>query len=123
MINGKLFEVLEKYIPYSFNADGPSQQAVSTLQWGIPEVVQQRLGNSVKSIHFERSVVNKPILSPNHYWKMMSTKSGPVIQAIQTLKDAQNIESLRKDVLEAIMPYFQDNVLRLDYLITMAIKE
>ncbi len=50
------------------STDCPSQQqAVSPLQWGIPEVVQKRLGsNIVKNIHFERGVVNKPILSPNN---------------------------------------------------------
>jgi hypothetical protein len=102
---------------YSFNVDYPSQQqAVFPLQWGIPEVVQMRLDNSVKSIHFERGVVNKPILSPNHWWKMSSTNSGSLIHAIQTLKDHQKIESLHYDVLEAITPYIQDNVLRLDYL-------
>jgi ubiquinone/menaquinone biosynthesis C-methylase UbiE len=123
LANGKLFEVLEKYIPYSFNADGPSQQqSVSPLQWGIPEVVQKRLDNSVRNIHFERGVVNKPILSPNHWWKMSSTNSGSLIHAIQTLNDAQKIESLRYDVLEAITPYIHDNVLRLDYLITRTIK-
>lgn len=123
LANGKLFEVLEKYIPYSFNADGPSQQAVSPLQWGIPKVVQKRLGNSVRSIHFECGVVNKPILSPNHWWKISSTKSGSLIHAFQTLKDPQKIESLRYDVLEAITPYIRDNVLMLDYLITTAIKK
>jgi hypothetical protein len=92
------------------------------MQWGILEVVQKRLGNSVKDIHFERGVVNIPVLSPNHYWKMSSTKLGPLIQAIQTLKEPQKIESLRNDMLKAILPYIHDNALRLDYLITVAIK-
>jgi hypothetical protein len=64
-----------------------------------------------------------PILSSNHYWKMASTKSGSLIQAIQTLKDIQKIEALKKDILQAIGPYIQDNMLGLYYLITVAIKE
>jgi hypothetical protein len=47
-------------------------------------------------------------LSPNHYWKMASTKSGSLIQAIQTLKDIQKIEALKKDILHAIGPYIHD---------------
>jgi hypothetical protein len=95
----------------------------SPMQWGIPEVVQKRLGSNVKDINFERGVVNIPILSPNHYWKMASTKFGSLIQAIQTLNDTQKIEALKKDILQAIRPYIHDNILRLDYLITVAIKE
>ncbi len=63
-----------------------------------------------------------PLLSPNHYWKMASTKMGPFIKTIQTLKDTHEVESLKKDILQAIMPYFHDYVLMLDYLVTVAIK-
>jgi hypothetical protein len=39
------------------------------------------------------------------------------------LKDPQKIEALKKDILQqAIVPYMHDNVLRLDYLITVATK-
>jgi hypothetical protein len=44
---------------------------------------------------------------------MASTKSGLLIQAIQTLKDNQKIEALKKDILQAIGPYTHDNMLRL----------
>ena len=54
---------------------------------------------------------------------MASTKSGSLIQAIQTLKDIQKIEALKKDILQAIGPYIHDNMLGLYYLITVAIKE
>jgi hypothetical protein len=49
-------------------------------------------------------------------------KIWPVDAAIQTLKDAQKVESLKKDGLQAIAPYTQNNMHRLDYLVTMAIK-
>jgi hypothetical protein len=35
---------------------------------------------------------------------MVSTKSCPMMQAIQTLKDPLKVESLKKDVLQAIAP-------------------
>jgi ubiquinone/menaquinone biosynthesis C-methylase UbiE len=117
LVNGKLSGVMARHIPSTPNDPQPSP-----MQWGIPSIVQMRLGPDVKDIHFERRFVSIPILSPNHYWKMASSKSGPLIQAIQTLKDPQKVESLKKDVLQAIAPYTQDNMLRLDYLITMAIK-
>lgn len=129
-LNGKIFEAVAKYIPSvppssSGNNSPPLPQPVSPMQWGNPEIIQKRLdsNNNVKYIHFERGAVNIPLLSPNHYWKISSTKFGPIVKAIQTLKDAQKIESLKKDILQAIMPYFHDNILKLDYLITLAIKE
>lgn len=116
LVNGKLAEVMARHLPAQNNPPP------SPMQWGIPDVVQNRLGSGVKEIHFERGFVNIPILSPNHYWRMTSTKSGPLIQVIQNLKDAQKVESLKKDVLQAIAPYTHDNMLRLDYLVTMATK-
>lgn len=128
--NGKLFDVMAKHVPVSSatiantasanNLSPPS----SPMQWGTPEVIHKRLGvdSNVKNIHFERGVINKPVLSPNHYWKMASTKGGTLIQAIQAIKDPQKVEDLKKDILQAIAPYVHDNVLRLDYLITVATK-
>jgi SAM-dependent methyltransferase len=118
LVNGQLSEVMARHIPSPPNNPPPP----SPMQWGIPDVVKKRLGSDVKDIHFERGFVNIPMLSPNHYWRMASTKSGPLIQAIQTLKDTQKVESLKKDVLQAIAPYTHDNTLRLDYLVTMATK-
>ncbi len=53
---------------------------------------------------------------------MASTQGGTLIQAIQTIKDPQKVEDLKKDILQAISPYIHDNVLRLDYLVTVATK-
>lgn len=117
LANGKVYEAIEKHIASTSNNNPPSP-----MQWGIPKVIQERLASNVNNIHFERGAVNIPVLSLNHYWNMRITKSGPIIQVIQTLKETQKIESLRKDVLQAISPYIHDNVLRLDYLITTSIK-
>jgi hypothetical protein len=92
------------------------------MQWGNPEVVKKRLGSDVINIHFERGVIKKPVLSPNHYWETSNTKGGALVQAIQTIKDPQKIQSLRNDILQAIVPYLHENILRLDYLITVATK-
>jgi hypothetical protein len=96
------------------------------MQWGNPDFIQRILyensNGTVKDIHFERGFVKIPVLSPNHYWKMMSTRSGPVIQAIQIIKEPSKIEDLKKDVVKAIAPYHKDNELKLDYLIIRAKK-
>ncbi len=123
LANGRLFETMAKYIPFSSVVHDQSPPSPpSPMLWGIPEVVQKRLCNSVKNIHFERGAVNEPVLSLNHWWKISITKSGSLIHVIQSLKDAQKIESLKNDILQAIAPNICENVLKLDYLITKAIK-
>ena len=96
---------------------------------GNPETIDRLFLNgsgdkTLKDIHFELEVVKIPlVLIPNHYWTRTSTKSGLVIQAIQSIKEPSKIEALKKDVLEAISPYYKNNALTLDYLITKAIKK
>jgi len=112
---GRMFATIAKHIPPAPNSPP------SPMQWGIPEVVRERLGNDVKDLHFERGVVNVPLLSPNHFWQLFSTKYGPMLRAIQTL-DSVKVEALRHDLIQAIAPYFYENVLRWDYLLTIATK-
>lgn len=112
---GRMFATIAKYVPPPPN--GPP----SPMQWGIPEVVRERLGNGVRDLHFERGVVNVPLLSPNHFWQLFSTKYGPMIRAIQTLESAK-VDALRHDLIQAIAPYFYENVLGWDYLLTIAMK-
>jgi hypothetical protein len=144
LVQGKLFKVMAKHLPANTNSIYSStsneleqqqqqqqQQQIPTpppMQWGNPERIQKILleegsNNVLEDVHFERGFVKIPVLSPNHYWKTTSTRSGPVIQAIQTIKDGSKIKALKKDVLEAIDPYYKDNELKLDYLITKAMKK
>lgn len=121
--NGKMFDVMAKHIPTTFSSSSNNPYPPpSPMQWGNPDVVKKRLGGKVTGIHFERGAIKKPVLSPNHYWQTASTKGGALIQAIQTLKDPQKVEDLKKDILQAIAPYIHDNTLRLDYLVTVATK-
>jgi ubiquinone/menaquinone biosynthesis C-methylase UbiE len=134
LVNGKLFKAMAKHVPantensvYSSSQSEQKQQP-SPMQWGNPENIKKLLvdGSSdltIGDIHFERGVAKIPVLSPNHYWARTSTKSGPVIQVIQSIKDLSKIEDLKKDVLQAISPYYKDNELKLDYLITVATKK
>lgn len=92
------------------------------MQRGNHDVVKKRLAGKVTGIHFERGAIKKPVVIPNHYWQTASTKDGALIQATQTLKDPLKAENRKKDILEPISPYMRDNVLRLDYLITVATK-
>lgn len=53
----------------------------------------------------------------------MSTKFGPLIGAIQTIGDKEIINSLKNEFINSLSGYYSDNVLRLDYLVTVATKK
>ena len=114
---GNMFTTISKFIPQS--PDAPP----SPLLWGSPDVVRERLiSTNVKELHFERGFVNVSTLSLNHYWKYMSTKFGPLIDAIRIVNDNKKIDSLKNDYIRSLTPYYADNILRLDYLVTVAVK-
>ena len=114
---GNMFAVMSKYIQQ------PPNPPPSPLLWGIPNVIKERLGSNVKDIHFERGFVNVTILSINHYWQYMSARFGPVIRSIQVLgDDTAKIASLKNDFKHALSQYYKDNILKLDYLVTVAVK-
>jgi SAM-dependent methyltransferase len=114
---GNMFVAMSKY------TQQPPNPPPSPLLWGIPDIIKERLGSNVKDIHFERGFVNVTILSLNHYWQYMSTKFGPVIRTIQIHEaDNNKLESLKNDFKKALSGYYGDNTLRLDYLVTVALK-
>lgn len=116
---GKLFNLVSTYSPAPTGSSNSSP-----LEWGNPERVLELL-NGIKETFFERDTIYFPILSPNHYWQEITTKSGSMIQLLQSLKKQnkdEKIESLRKDYVKALEPYVDGNVLRLGYLLTIGKK-
>lgn len=116
---GKLFKLVSTHSP------APTDSSISSpLEWGNPERVNELL-SGVQETFFERDIIYFPILSPNHYWHEITTKSGSMIQLLQSLKKQNNdekIDSFRKDYLKALEPYVDGNVLRLGYLLTIGKK-
>lgn len=115
---GRMFFVVSKYAPTT-----PTPTS-SPVDWGNLDRVKELLSGA-KELYFERDTINFPILSPNHYWQEMSTKSGSMVQLIDSMRKGDNnekIELLRKEYLKTIEPYIVENAVRLGYLITIATK-
>ena len=85
--DGKTYHSTNHPSPLSSFSSHNNRPPPSPMQWGNPEVVKKRLGSNVIDIHFERGVIKKPVLSPDHYWETSNAKGGALIQAIQTIKD------------------------------------
>ncbi len=113
---GRSFALGAKYVP-------PPPGAPSVVQWGEPETVRQRLGASVKDLHFERGVMPLIALSPQHCRVMQETKAGPFIRAVRALEsDPAKLAAYRKEFEELVGQYHVDNVVRCEYLLSRATK-
>ena len=111
---GAMFRVLSLHTP-------PPAGVPSPLEWGIPPVVQERLGDAVEGLVFERGAVRFHVLSPHHYWTIFSRHFGPTVRAIEAI-GPDRVVALSRDYVNAILPYFRDNTVFMDYLLTRAIK-
>ena len=113
---GRLFRLNAKYVP-------PPQGIASPVQWGDIAIVQQRLGDSVKHLHFERGIMGIPALCPQHVRLLQEAKAGPFIRAVLALQqDPAQLAAWRKEVDELVSEYLRDNIVRHEYLLTRAIK-
>jgi len=113
---GRQFGLIAKYLP-------PPQGVASPVQWGDVSIVRQRLGDSVKGLHFERGIMSVPALTPKHLRLFQETKAGPFVRTVQALQnDPAKLEAWRNEMDEVLDEYLHDNVVRHEYLLTRAIK-
>lgn len=113
---GRSFALGAKYVP-------PPPGAAPVGQWGEPSIVRERLGAGVADLHFERSVLPWPALSPAHYRTMQEAKAGPFIRAVRALQgEPAKLDAYRREFEAMVTPFLVDNVVRLEYLLSRAIK-
>jgi SAM-dependent methyltransferase len=115
---GRVFALVARYMP-------PPPAGVSPPpQWGDPNLVRDRLGAAVKDLVFDRATMLFPALSPQHGRRMMERTAGPVIKLVESLatSDPSKLTDFRREYEALATEYFQDNVVRQDYLITRATK-
>jgi len=115
---GASFALVGRYMP-------PPPPGVSPPpQWGDPSIVRERLGNVVAEIVFARHQTLFPALSLQHYRTFVERTVGPVLKLVELLssKDPARLAQFRREYDALISPYFEDNIVRQDYLLTRAVK-
>ena len=102
----------------------PPPGVPSPLLWGDPNIVRERLGNSVTDIVFDRACMLVPALSPQHFRSKLEQTVGSMIKIIQTLiaTDPDRLRSYRQEFDAIVSEYLQDNTVRQDYLLARARK-
>jgi SAM-dependent methyltransferase len=115
---GRMFALVASYMP-------PPPPGVSPPpQWGDPMVVRDRLGNKVMDVVFDRATMLVPALSPVHFRSFTERTAGPMVKLVESLaaSDPAKLETFRREYDALAAEYFDENLIRQDYLITRAKK-
>jgi len=118
LLIGRTFSLMGRYAP-------PPPPGVSPPPlWGDPNVVRERLGKAVKDIAFDRDRMLVPTLSLAHARTVFERTAGPVVKLVEmlTATDPPKLAAFRREYDALVGEYYQDNVIRQDYLLTRAIK-
>jgi len=114
---GRSSALIAKYLP------APPGVASPAL-WGEPRVIQERLGNQVKDIVFDRARMTVPVLSVQLHRANSERVIGPLIKLVEALSasDPDKLAQFRAEAEALTLEYVEENILRQDYLLTRATK-
>jgi SAM-dependent methyltransferase len=118
LLVGRSFALVGRYVP-------PPPPSVSPpWLWGDPHVIRERLGSAVNQLTFDRARMDVPALSVQHIRRVMEQTAGPVIKLVEHLSasDPTRLSAFRSEYETLVAEYFEDNIVRQDYLLTRAIK-
>jgi len=115
---GRVSTLVAGYMP-------PPPPGVSPpIQWGDPDIVRERLGAAVRDIEFHRAAMLAPALSPQHFRSVAERSAGPAAKLVDSLaaSDPSKLAAFRREYDALASQYFEENLIRQDYLITRAKK-
>jgi SAM-dependent methyltransferase len=118
LLIGSSFALVGRYMP-------PPPPGVSPPpQWGDVAVVRERLGSRVKGLAFDRACMLVPALSVKNYRDHIEHTAGPMLKLVESLtaSDPARLAQFRAEYDALVQPYFEDNLVRQDYLFTRATK-
>ena len=118
LLIGSSFALVASYMP------PPPPGVSSSPQSGDVAIVRERLGSAVKDIVFDRARMLFPALSVQNYRDHIERTAGPMLKLVESLltSDPARLAQFRGEYDALIAPYFEDNVVRQDYLLTRAVK-
>jgi hypothetical protein len=86
--------------------------------------VRERLGSAVKDIVFDRACMLFPALGVQNYRDHIERTAGAMLKLVESLgaSDPERLAQFRREYEALVAPYFEDNIVRQDYLLTRAVK-
>lgn len=112
---GRIFAFVGRHSPPPPPGSAPSPQ------WGNPAVITERLAAGFEAPFFERGTMRWPALSPEHYRLFMETSVGPIQRLVEGLTgDPRKLAAVRAECDALMRPYYSDNMVHQDYILTRA---
>jgi SAM-dependent methyltransferase len=103
------------------NSPPPPPGAAPPPQWGNPTLITERLGARFDTPFFARATMTFPALSLAHYRLFMERSVGPMQKLVESLAgDPGKLAALRAEFEALAQPYYWDNLVHMDYLLTRA---
>ena len=101
----------------------PGAAAAPPPLWGDPNVIRERLGASVADLKFARDTLIGPALSLQHFRAAQEATIGPLTKLIAALQsDPDKLAQLRAEFDALAADIFEDNTIRMPFLMARAIK-
>lgn len=110
---GRLFQLAVQYVP-------PPRGAAPPMDWGDPDIVRERLGDSVEELRFEYEVMRSNALSPRHVRHLLELSGGPIRTVVEALSEdaPERLEAFRREFDALTEEHFDANQLRQTFLMT-----
>jgi hypothetical protein len=116
---GRMFTFLADYSPAPAGTAPPAPPAL----WGDPNVVRERLGAAVTGLTFGRNTLTGPALSLMHFRVAQEKTIGPLGKIVASLEnDAAKLAKFRAEFEAMASEAYDDNAMRMPFLMTRATK-
>lgn len=117
---GRMFAFIARHSPPP--PQGVDPPAPPPL-WGDPNIVRERLGGAVSDLQFARDNLVAPALSLQHFRAAQEATIGPLTRLVASLQnDPDRLARLRAEFDAMAADIFEDNTIRMPFLMTRATK-
>jgi SAM-dependent methyltransferase len=91
--------------------------------WGDPNIVRERLGDAVRDLTFARDTLVGSALSLPHFRAAQERTIGPLTKLVESLQgDPVKLKKLRDEFDALATDIFEDNTIKMPFLMTRATK-
>jgi SAM-dependent methyltransferase len=112
---GQFFLLVSRHTP------PPPAGAAPPPLWGNPAIVAERLAGGFERPFFSRAVMAIPALSIDHFREFLEHSVGPLQKMVEGLaSEPERLALVRAEFNDMVRPFYADNLVHQDYLLTRA---
>jgi SAM-dependent methyltransferase len=117
---GRMFAFIARHLP---PPPPDTEPPAPPPLWGDPNIVRERLGASVIDLKFARDTLVAPALSLQHFRAAQEAAIGQLKKLIASLEhDADKLAQVRAEFDSLAADIFEENTIRMPFLMTRATK-